>query len=262
MKPILLLIISAVFVLTFTACHQEADSPPDLTQLKAEIQALSDEWAAALNTRDIKSLMDLYADDAISMPDMNTSLTGKEAILKHQKQEWAQRQSGLTHAFETVDVYAQGNVVTEFGLTTIKDAKGKLAFTGKYMCLWEKQDGRYRCIREIYNSDQAPSPAAEKSIHLFDMPTDLAEAELSGALAEMNKVIAGLGYPGAGYYMYKTSDAEITEHQHYFEGIWPSAEAYTKIHQDPAYVAASEKLGPLYDKIRTKEIYRRVSLVP
>jgi quinol monooxygenase YgiN len=61
--------------------------------------------------------------------------------------------------------------------------------------------------------------------------------------------------------LYKTEDAETKDYRYYFEGVWPSAEAYTKIHEAPAFTAASEKLGSLYDKIKAQEIYRRVSRV-
>lgn len=114
-----------------------------------------------------------------------------------------------------------------------------------------------------YGSPVAPAgpaaPAAIKSLHLFDLPADVTEAEWSAALAEMNRAIARLGYPGAGYYLYKTEDAE--DYRYFFEGIWPSAEAYAAIHADPAWIAASEKFGPMYEKIKALQIYRRMMLV-
>ncbi len=86
----------------------------------------------------------------------------------------------------------------------------------------------------------------------------MTEAEWSAALTEMNGVIANLGYPGAGYHFYKTENAETKDYRYYFEGVWPTPEAYTKIHESPAFVAASEKFGPMYDKIKAVEIYRRM----
>ena len=261
MKPILSLMPYALCLLVFNGCQQSTEATADLAHIKAEIQTKSDEWAAALNTRDLNAIMDLYAEEAVSMPDMNRTLTGKEAIKKYQEQDLARLQEGMTYAFETLEVYAVGNSVTELGLTTVKDAEGKVSHTGKYMCVWEKQDGQYHCMREIYNGDQAPGPVADRSIHLFDMPEGLTEAELATALAEMNSVIAGLGYPNAGYYLYKSQDDEIPDHRFYFEGVWPDADAYQKIHADPTFLAAGEKLRPLYDKIKAVEIYRRMSRV-
>jgi uncharacterized protein (TIGR02246 family) len=243
------------------SCQQESGGPADLTQVRTEIQAAEDAWAAALNDRDLEALMAMYADDAVSMPDNGPMLVGKDAIRTGQEQEFARTPAGLSFSFETLDVYAQGNTVTETGQSTYKDASGKIIGMGKYMCVWEKRGDKYLCIREIYNSNKASAPAAEKSIHLFDLPSDLSEAVWLDALNQLNGVIAELGYPGAGYHMYKTEGADIKNYRYYFEGVWPTAETYTTIHEDPAFTAAVDKLGPLYEKIKAVEIYRRMSHV-
>ena len=111
-------------------------------------------WAAALNAKDLNSLMAMYADDAVVMPNNAPTVAGKAAIQKHQEQEFATMTAGNTISFETKDVFGDGNVVTEVGTTTVKDASGKVTRTGKYMAVYEKRDGKYLCIREIYNNDK------------------------------------------------------------------------------------------------------------
>lgn len=261
MKFNLLFTLSAACLLTFTACQQGSQTPADLTQIKTEMQALENAWAAALNAQDLDALMALYADDAVSMPDNAPILVGKAAIRKQQEQEFAGTPAGKTYSFEVLDVYGDGNTVTETGKSTYKDAAGTVTGTGKYTVVWKKQGDQYLCIREIYNGDAPTAPAATRGIHLFDLPAGVTEADWSAALTEMNSVIAGLGYPGAGYYMYKTDNADNKDYRYYFEGVWPSAEAYTKIHEAPAYVAVSEKFGAMYDKIKAVEIYRRMNRV-
>lgn len=256
----LIFTLSAACLLAFTACRQAAETPADMAQIKTEIQALEDAWAAALNAKDLDALMAMYADDAVSMPDNAPILSGKAAIRKQQEQEFAATPAGKTYSFEVLDVYGDGNTVTETGKSTYKDAAGKVTGTGKYMVVWKKQGDKYLCIWEIYNSD-VPAVPADKSVHLFDLPADVAEADWSAALAEVNGVIAELGYPGAGYYLYKTVNADTKDYRYYYEGVWPSAEAYTKIHEAPAYVAAAEKFGAMYDKIKPLQIYRRMSRV-
>lgn len=262
MKSNLFFTLLAACLLAFTACQQSSETQPDLTQLKSAIQQVENAWATALNTRNIDGLMALYADDAVSMPNNGPTQTGKPAIRKYQEEEWKSHPAPGTYSFETTSVYSNGNTVTEIGTSTVKNDDGKVVWTGKYMCVWEKQDGKYLCAREIYNDDQPTAAvAADKSIHLFDLPQGITEAEWSAALTEMNSVIEGLGYPGSGYFLYKTDDTGTKDYRYYFEGVWPSAAAYTKIHEAPAFVAASEKLGPLYDKIKAVEIYRKVSRV-
>jgi quinol monooxygenase YgiN len=129
------------------------------------------------------------------------------------------------------------------------------------MVVWEKQDGKYVCVREIYNEDEAPAPVETKSIHLFDLPDGITEAEFSATLQKLNEVVAELGYPGFGYHFYKTESPDTEEYRYYFEGTWPSEEAYAEIHEAPAFTAAGQELSLLYQKIRETELYRRVTLV-
>jgi len=37
--------------------------------------------------------------------------------------------------------------------STIKDAAGKVISSGKYMAVWEKRNGKFICVRDIYNDD-------------------------------------------------------------------------------------------------------------
>lgn len=249
---------SLAICLLFAACQPTNETSPDLKQVKSDIQAVSDTWAAALNNKNLDALMAHYTEDAISMSDARSSIVGKAAIRQHQEKDMAQMSAGSTYTFETQEVYAQGDAVTELGKTTVKNAEGKVTSTGKYMCIWKKQQGKYVCSREIYNNDSGPAPAGSKSLHLFDLPAGVTEAEWSAALREMNSVVADMGYPNAGYFLYKTEGDDVKDYRYFFEGVWPSSEAYTKIHESPEWVAASKKMNPLYEKIKAVEMYRRV----
>ena len=130
---------------------------PNKAALKAEIQALENAWAEAANTRDVDAEMAFYADDAVSIepykPDM---LVGKAAIRKRIEAEKAEKKEGETSAFETLEVFGDGNTVTEIGRITAKDANGKVTYSGKYMVIWEKHNGKYLAIRDIYSGDAKP----------------------------------------------------------------------------------------------------------
>ena len=165
MKKTILLITYVSCVLLFASCQEavKKETPaattvaepamPDLAQIRSEIVAIENAWAVAQNAKDINALMALYADDAVSMPDGEPMLTGKAAIQKKQEADFAKPSKYASIAFETIDVYAQGDVVTETGKTMYKDAAGKTTGGGKYIAVYEKRDGKYLCIREIYNQD-------------------------------------------------------------------------------------------------------------
>ena len=165
MKKAILLVSYVSCVLLFASC-QEAEkketpaattvaepAKPDPAQVRAEIVTIENAWAAAQNAKDINALMAMYADDAVSMPDGEPMLNGKAAIQKKQEADFAKPAKYASIAFETMDVYTQGNVVTEVGKTMYKDAAGKTMAGGKYIAVFEKRDGKYLCIREIYNQD-------------------------------------------------------------------------------------------------------------
>lgn len=101
----------------------------------------------------------------------------------------------------------------------------------------------------------------EKSIHLFDMPKGVTEAEWSAVIKDLNDVIAKMGYPNAGYVFYKVTDDSVKTNRYYFEGIWPAGDDYKKIHDSPAFKQASEKMLPLYNKIKAVELYRKLKRI-
>jgi uncharacterized protein (TIGR02246 family) len=136
-----------------------ADTPvqvevkPDMAAVKAEIQALETSWAAADNARDANAVAAFYADDAWSMSNDKPTLVGKAAIFTDLTKSLAKKPAGSTVSFEVMEVFGDDMVVTEVGKSTSKDASGNVLSTGKYMAVWEKRDGKFICIRDIYNND-------------------------------------------------------------------------------------------------------------
>jgi uncharacterized protein (TIGR02246 family) len=166
MKKSMVLSIVTASLLIFSSCQEETKeetaaaattaveaAKPDLAQIRTEIQTVENAWAAAQNAKDVTALMALYAEDAVSMPDGAPILSGKAAIQKNQEADFAKPAKYASIAFETMDVYAQGDVVTEVGKTIYKNAAGNTIAGGKYVAIFEKRDGKYLCIREIYNND-------------------------------------------------------------------------------------------------------------
>lgn len=126
---------------------------PDLAKLKAEIQKIESSWAAADNARNANAIAAFYADDAISLSTNKPMLVGKAAIQKDIEESLLKRTKGSTVAYDVMDVFGDENTVTEVGKTTVKDASGKVKSTGKYMAIWEKRNGKFICVRDIYNDD-------------------------------------------------------------------------------------------------------------
>lgn len=160
-------VVAALSFLTIGCNQPAADKAPEVTaeatppmaakadpaKMKADIQALETAWANADNARDANALAAFYADDAVSLSNNQPMVSGKAAILKDLEAAMAKRPKGATVTYEVLDVFGDENFVTEVGKTTSKDAAGKVYYTGKYMAIWEKRDGKYVCIRDISNDD-------------------------------------------------------------------------------------------------------------
>ncbi len=128
-------------------------SNADPAQLKKEIQEMENAWASADNAGDINALAAFYADDAKSLSNNKPMLEGNAAIKKDMEESLAKRPKGSKFTYEVMDVYGAGNYATEVGKTTRMDSTGKVISTAKYMAIWEKRNGKWICIRDIYNDD-------------------------------------------------------------------------------------------------------------
>ena len=160
----LLLAVVAITSVCVTGCNapaqkaeattEQVPAKPDMAAIKTEIQAIETEWASATTAKDIDKVMALYTDDAIEMADDEPMSVGKAAIRQVLLKSMKARKAGTSVSYETIDVYGDGNVVTEVGKTTVKDEGGNVVSTGKYMGIFEKRDGKFICIRDINNEDQ------------------------------------------------------------------------------------------------------------
>jgi len=145
-------IVLSVFLMGTASMAQT--KPADMKALKAVVQALENKFAEADNARDANAISQLYAEDAQSLACNKPTLVGRAAIKKEAEASLAKRAKGSTITFNVLDVYGSENVVTEVGTSTIKDISGKVTSTGKYMAVWEKRDGKYTIVRDIYNEDK------------------------------------------------------------------------------------------------------------
>jgi ketosteroid isomerase-like protein len=150
-----------MFILALSvACNQKKEEPAaavpvvDNEQIKAEIQAVEDAFAAVYNTGNIDSLT-YYADDATSYFNGKMPLVGKEAIHQSIKEELADFTKGDKISFETKEIYVanDGKHVMEIGAYKFVDSTGTKLRSGNYFSLFEKRDGQYKCVRDMGNSE-------------------------------------------------------------------------------------------------------------
>jgi ketosteroid isomerase-like protein len=140
------------------ACNPQKNEPIttviDKEQIKKEIQAKENEFAALYNTGELKNI-GYYADDATTFAQNRKPLVGKTEIVDYLKSGIEFSSTGNTISFTTNEVFVSndGNQVVEIGYFKLVDSVDVAINSGNYMILFEKRDGKYVSIREMSTSD-------------------------------------------------------------------------------------------------------------
>lgn len=152
------------FVLAATACkpapEPEAAPAPDMAAIQAEIQAMEDAYASAENAKDVEGILVYYSDDAVSLAHEKAPLVGKDAIRANLTERMADTTRTGTVSFKVENIILDGDLLVETGSSATTDKEGMVK-TGKYISIFQKRDGKWVCVRDIWNSDAPEAPAAE-----------------------------------------------------------------------------------------------------
>ena len=136
--------------LIFSACTTtEKEEVIDMDAVKVEIQAMEDAYAAGQKAKDADAVAAYYGDNAINYGQNKQPLFGKKAIRDKIAKEIANDTTTNYNVYKIVDLFAEGNTAVEIGSWTEFDASGKKLDNGNYMSYFEKQNGKYKCIRDM-----------------------------------------------------------------------------------------------------------------
>lgn len=155
-NKILKTVILVTIISLAIGCKQKTEEVAiDQEQIKNEIQAIENRMAEMYNNREL-SAQEYYADDAISFSQNKPPLKGKDAIYKSIKEDLLSFQKGHQIAFVANEVLPspQGNQVVEIGSYRVSDSTSTAIYTGNFMAVFEKRDGKYVCIRDMAASDR------------------------------------------------------------------------------------------------------------
>jgi ketosteroid isomerase-like protein len=130
-------------------------------EYKNKIEKINKEMTKNMFEGNTEKLLELYTDDAISMPSYEPIHEGIAAIRK--ANEDMQKTGWKVVAFEptTLKVLVNGTMITEIGLYKISMSMPGMDKPmddhGKYLTIWEKQkDGALKIKIETWNSDVDP----------------------------------------------------------------------------------------------------------
>ena len=158
--PVAVLTCFAAMLVLAAGCSQQ---PPGLSaeaESKA-VRALSAEWLAADQARDVEKAVSFYADDAVELASNTPLVEGKEAIRGWYRTWLPEPNNSIRFATVSVEVSASGDMAWERGTYqfTVKTPKGDDVDTGKYLTVWKKVAGAWKVAADMANSDR-PVPSA------------------------------------------------------------------------------------------------------
>jgi uncharacterized protein (TIGR02246 family) len=152
-----------VAALLATACggttqeEPAATAPPD----PAPINELRNQYMTAYNAGDAAGVAALFTDDAVSMPDHHTAISGKAAIQQFMQEMFTQYTANLT--VTPGDTEISGDIAHEHGtftgtITPKTGGGAPMMQSGNYLVVLKRQpDGSWRIHHDIDNSS-APHP--------------------------------------------------------------------------------------------------------
>jgi len=141
-----------MFACTNNKKEESAAPVVDKEQIKNEIQAKENEFAATYNSGQLKSI-GYYADDATSFYQNRPPLVGKQAIIDFLKSDLNSNKNVISFKTNEVFVSNDGNQVVETGYFKVVDSANNPINSGNYMSLFEKRDGKYVSVRDMSASD-------------------------------------------------------------------------------------------------------------
>ena len=134
-------------------------APVDTKAAEAEIRKGDEDFFSAAKANDANAIADLYATDALSMPQNSPPLVGHDAILKYNQDFVKLPQLAITGKSETIRFSDDGTMAYDAGNYSVSyvDAKGHtIKDQGKFLNVLKKVDGKWKIVVDAFSSNLAP----------------------------------------------------------------------------------------------------------
>ena len=151
---IALLVKALIILICFTSCDPKVaennveSQHVDLTTLEQEIALKLSEFENYLQNGDSVALGKMYLENAVIMP----STIGRASIVRNFGSMI--RDSITGSSFETTDLWGDNQLLVEQGIGTWYYQNGQEAGHGKYLVVWQKEQGDWKILRDIWFPDK------------------------------------------------------------------------------------------------------------
>lgn len=155
------LLLGAVLLTAGACAPTAADTSADEARLRTDAPV----WFDLYNRGDADGVANLYAEDGIIMPPGSAALVGRAAIREFLVNDIAGSSAAgvRTNSGEITGVGVSGDLAWVSGTFSVTDSAGATIDNGKYVSVYRRTDSGWELIRDVWNLDSAPAPAAPAS---------------------------------------------------------------------------------------------------
>ena len=154
MKRINLLFVTCIILI---GCN--STPKVDLVAEAEAIRSIEDQWMAANMAKDINKVISIFAPDAVTLEPNKPITVGIDAIKKSWELWFSDTNylhNNITYTIDNIEVSAYGDLGYARGSThyTILTPNGTDKFDDKFVDVYKKIDGEWKCIVSIWNIDK------------------------------------------------------------------------------------------------------------
>lgn len=152
------LIVFTAILVALAACGRTASTAADTAADQAAVRAVNVAWYRAYNHGDGAAVAKLYADNAVLSAPGAPSARGEAAIRDFYLKDAAQFAASKLAEVDNPgsDIGISGDTAWQWMTYTIKDKSGTTIETGKSLTVFERRNGKWMIVRDIWNSDIVP----------------------------------------------------------------------------------------------------------
>ncbi len=128
-------------------------------ELIAKFNETNKKFSQMMIDNDLEGMLSYYAENPISMPSYQPRLRSLDAMMESHKQQNEMGKKVTAFELTATDVIIEGNSAIEIGTYTISmdmPEMGTMDDHGKYMNVWQKQDGDWKLRADMWNTDMNP----------------------------------------------------------------------------------------------------------
>lgn len=146
-----------MFGLLLSSC---SPAPPDVAKVRKDIEAMNAKTAKQMVDGTIDTSLSQYTDDAISMPNNEPMVRGKEALREFSRRMMAMGIKFSKAEFKTLEVQVIGSYAYEVGtyiMTVQMPGMAESTDDGKYLTVYQQApDGTWKIKVETWNTNRPP----------------------------------------------------------------------------------------------------------